>query len=56
MTSRPKDKSTPHEPSRSDVQRDDKPPQPRRAPPEDAFEEKGPAGGYGGAGCEEDES
>ena len=29
--------------------------QSRREPLDEIFEEKGPVGGYGGAGCEEDE-
>jgi len=55
MTSRPKDKSAPREPSRSGATTDEARPPPRPEPPEERFEEKGPPGGYGGAGCDEDE-
>jgi hypothetical protein len=34
---------------------DPKPPQPPKRLPPEPFEEKGPAGGYGGAGTDEDE-
>lgn len=56
MTSPRKEGSPSRSPARNAVGVDERRPQPRREPPDELFEEKGPPGGCGGAGPEEDES